>query len=76
MAKKNINIDFDETVMEKLVNDGYVPEFGARPMRRVVDLDMGDVIAKELVANRLFPGNKAVMSVENGQYVIKKVEIN
>lgn len=76
LAKKNINIDFDETVMEKLVNDGYVPEFGARPMRRVVDLDMGDVIAKELVANRLLPGDKAVMSVENDQYVIKKNELN
>ena len=62
--------------MEKLVNDGYVPEFGARPMRRVMDLDMGDVIAKELVVNRLLPGDKAVMSVENGQYVVKKVEIN
>jgi ATP-dependent Clp protease ATP-binding subunit ClpA len=60
----------------KLVNDGYVPEFGARPMRRVVDLDMGDVIAKELVANRLLPGDKAVMSVENDQYVIKKNELN
>ena len=63
-------------MIEKLVNDGYVPEFGARPMRRVVDLEMGDVIAKELVANRLLPGDKAVMSVENCQYVIKKVEIN
>jgi ATP-dependent Clp protease ATP-binding subunit ClpC len=62
--------------MEKLVNDGYVPEFGARPMRRVMDLDIGDVIAKELVVNRLLPGDKAVMSVENGQYVVKKVEIN
>lgn len=60
--------------MEKLVNDGYVPEFGARPMRRVVDLDMGDVIAKELVVNRLLPRDKAVMSVENGQYMIKKIK--
>lgn len=58
LLKKNINISFGEGLAEKVAKDGFDIEFGARPMRRVVDLVIGDVLGKAIIENKILPGDK------------------
>ncbi len=58
LLKKNININFGEGLAEKVAKDGFDIEFGARPMRRVVDLVIGDVLGKAIIENEILPGDK------------------
>jgi ATP-dependent Clp protease ATP-binding subunit ClpC len=72
---KNINIDFGEGVAEKIAKDGYNVEFGARPMRRIVDLILGDCIGKAIISQEVLAGDKIrlVAGEEKDEYKIEKI---
>lgn len=74
LLKKNININFGEGLAEKVAKDGFDIEFGARPMRRVVDLVIGDVLGKAIIENEILPGDKIELlpGVGKDQYDWKK----
>ena len=58
LLKKNINVSFGEGLAQKVASDGFDIEFGARPMRRVVDLVLGDVLGRAIIENKILPGDK------------------
>ena len=51
---------------EKLAKDGFDPAFGARPMKRIVNLSIGDLIGRSIIKGiikegdhfKLIPGSK------------------
>jgi ATP-dependent Clp protease ATP-binding subunit ClpC len=74
LIKKNINLDFDQKVIEKLVKDGYDIEFGARPMKRIVELVLGDLIGVAILKNEVKAGDKIKLVVdEEDKFVIEKM---
>jgi len=75
LLKKNINVSFDDSVAEKVAKDGFNIEFGARPMRRIVDLVLGDLLGREIIANNILPGDKVKLlaGTEKDQYSLEKV---
>jgi len=74
LAKKNINLDFDQNVVEKLAKDGYDVEFGARPMRRIVELVLGDLIGVAILKNEVKVGDKIKLTVsEENKFVMEKM---
>lgn len=51
LLKKNITISLDDTARSFLVDKGYVPEMGARPLRRVIEQYLEDPLAEKLLQN-------------------------
>ncbi|MBM3184137.1 MAG: ATP-dependent Clp protease ATP-binding subunit, partial [Chlamydiae bacterium] len=49
LARKHIKVTLDETAKEFLVEKGYVPEMGARPLRRVIEQYLEDPLAEKLL---------------------------
>jgi len=68
LTKKNIHITVDETAKDWLVEKAYLPEMGARPLRRMVEQYLEDPLAEKLLQN---PGaeKKYVVSVKDGALV-------
>ena len=75
LLKKNINISFDESVARKLAKDGYNVEFGARPMRRIVDLVLGDFIGTAIIKQEIMAGDKIMLmgGESKDEYKLKKL---
>ena len=74
LIKKNINLDFSEEVVEKLAKDGFDVEFGARPMRRIVELVLGDLIGIAILKNEIRAGDRIKLIVnEDDKFVIEKM---
>ena len=75
LLKKNININFDESVADKIAKDGFTVEFGARPMRRIIDLVLGDLIGKAIIENKIMPGDKIklIAGIEKDEYKWEKI---
>lgn len=74
LSRKGINLDFEENVVEKLAKDGYNVEFGARPMRRIVEMVLGDLIGVEILKNKIQSGDKIKLVVsEENKFVIEKM---
>ena len=56
LRAKNLQLELDETAKDFLVEKGYDPQYGARPMRRAVERFMEDSLAEELLRGNLQPG--------------------
>ena len=58
VRRKNVYLKITPEAVEKLAEDGYDPAFGARPMRRIIDLILGDLIGKAILKEEIKEGDK------------------
>ena len=58
LKEKGLYLEISDEIGKKLAEDGYDPAFGARPMRRIVDLTLGDLVGKALLSGEIKEGNK------------------
>lgn len=67
LEKKNVTLSFSKDAVEKLAKDGFEPEFGARPMRRIIELSIGDLLGKALLSGEIKPGDSVTILPGNGK---------
>jgi ATP-dependent Clp protease ATP-binding subunit ClpC len=73
MEEKGIHLSVTEAFKERLVEEGYNPSYGARPLRRAVMRLLEDSLAEEFLSGRIGEGDSAVVDVnEEKQVVIRK----
>jgi len=56
LRKKNLKLELDDKAKELLVDKGYDPQYGARPMRRAVEKYFEDPLAEEILKGVLVEG--------------------
>ena len=54
----------DDDAKDFLVEKGYDPRLGARPMRRIVQKSVENIIAKKMLANEAAPGSTLRITLE------------
>jgi ATP-dependent Clp protease ATP-binding subunit ClpC len=64
LKHKNLTLQVEEKAKDFLVERGYEPQYGARPMRRAVERYLEDPLAEELLRGHLHEGEPIVVSVE------------
>ncbi len=69
-AEIGITIELSEAVKDILVNKGYDPNMGARPLRRAVQRYIEDPLSEELLLNVFKPGDTIVAEVEDEDKVV------
>jgi ATP-dependent Clp protease ATP-binding subunit ClpC len=57
LRKKNLRLELDEKAKDFLVEKGYDPQYGARPMRRAVEKYFEDPLAEEILKGALVEGD-------------------
>jgi ATP-dependent Clp protease ATP-binding subunit ClpC len=73
MRDKGIHLSVTEAFKERLVEEGYNPSYGARPLRRAVMRLLEDSLAEEFLSGRLGEGDQALVDVnDQKQVVIRK----
>ncbi|MBM5807307.1 MAG: ATP-dependent Clp protease ATP-binding subunit [Cyanobacteria bacterium M_surface_10_m2_179] len=74
MEEKGIHLSVTDGFKERLVEEGYNPSYGARPLRRAVMRLLEDSLAEEFLSGRIGEGDSAVVDVDdNKQVVIRKL---
>jgi ATP-dependent Clp protease ATP-binding subunit ClpB len=64
LKAKNITLEVDNRAKEKLAKEGYDPDFGARPLRRLIQRKLQDKLALELLEGRYKAGDKIIVGVD------------
>ena len=72
LSEKGIKLDVTESFKERLVEEGYNPSYGARPLRRAVMRLLEDSLAEEVLSGRIKDGDKALVDIDEN----KKVTVN
>jgi ATP-dependent Clp protease ATP-binding subunit ClpC len=72
LKAKNIRLELDEPAKNFLVEKGYDPIYGARPMRRAVERYLEDPLAEEILKGLLHESEPIQVTVENDQLAFKQ----
>ncbi len=72
LQDKGIKLDVTDAFKERLVEEGYNPSYGARPLRRAVMRLLEDSLAEEVLSGRIKDGDRALVDIDDN----KKVTIN
>jgi ATP-dependent Clp protease ATP-binding subunit ClpC len=67
LHSQNISVEFTPAAVTWVADHGYQPEFGARPMRRLIQRDIDNQLSKMLLEGSLRPGQHAMLDVQDGQ---------
>ena len=53
LAKKDVTLKISPAALDVLAKDGFDPEMGARPLRRAIQHELEDVIAEDLISEKI-----------------------
>ena len=70
MQEKGIHLSVTEAFKERLVEEGYNPSYGARPLRRAVMRLLEDSLAEEFLSGRIGDGDSALVDVDDAKQVV------
>ena len=70
LKDKGIKLMVTDSFKERLVEEGYNPAYGARPLRRAVMRLLEDSLAEEVLSGRIKDGDKALVDIDDNKKVI------
>ena len=65
LSEKKIKLSFDDSAMKLLAQRGYDPQYGARPLKRLVQNEILNPLAKRLIAGQLSEGSELKVSAND-----------
>ena len=71
LHEKEINLVVDDSVLEYLANVGFDPVYGARPLKRVIQQQLENPLAQELLAGKFAAEDTVKVTVKEGKLAFK-----
>ncbi|MFM2313173.1 MAG: hypothetical protein RLZZ04_2449 [Cyanobacteriota bacterium] len=80
LTEKEISLEVTDKFKERIVDEGFNPAYGARPLRRAIMRLLEDVLAEEILSGRLREGDTATVDIDEENKVVvipqkEKVEL-
>ncbi len=69
LADKDLGLRVTDEAMEHLVELGYEPMYGARPLKRAIQQWIENPLAQALLAGRYVPGSEVIVELAEGEFV-------
>ncbi|WP_033504986.1 AAA family ATPase, partial [Bifidobacterium actinocoloniiforme] len=69
LTDRRITLDVTDAAREWLANMGYDPAYGARPLRRLVQTEVGDQLARMLLAGSVHDGDTVLVDQTGGDHL-------
>ena len=69
LTDRRITLDVTDSAREWLANTGYDPAYGARPLRRLVQTEVGDQLARMLLAGEVHDGDTVLVDQTGGDHL-------
>ena len=70
LAVQHLGLEYDDKIVNYLGDKGYSPTFGARPLKRLIQKEVQNSLAKKLLAGDYVGGDKISLTFEDGKLII------
>lgn len=70
LKEQEIELELSDAAIDKIADEGFDPEYGARPLRRAIQKQIEDRLSEELLKGTVEKGQKVVLDVKENEYVI------
>lgn len=71
VAKSGINLEFSDYVFEFLTENGYDPQFGARPLKRLIQKEIVNQLSKKILSGDIDKNIPVLVDVFDGTVVFR-----
>ncbi len=71
LAVQSIGLEITDAAKQYLAHEGYNPDFGARPLRRLIQKEVENVIARKVLGGEVTQGDRIVVDHHHGQLVFE-----
>ncbi|WP_457610123.1 ATP-dependent chaperone ClpB [Lutibacter sp.] len=71
LFKKDINLSYTDEAVEELIEKGFDPQFGARPVKRVIQRDILNELSKEILAGKITATSTILIDAFNGKIIFR-----
>jgi ATP-dependent Clp protease ATP-binding subunit ClpC len=72
IEEKDIELEVTEKVKDFIAQEGYDPDFGARPLRRAIQRLIENALSEEILQGKFKTGDKVAASIKDGKIVFSK----
>ncbi len=72
LGERNLELKVTDEVKDYLAKEGYNEAYGARPLRRVIQKKVEDVLAEEILSGKYVEGDTMTMKMDNEEIIIVK----
>lgn len=69
-----IELDFDDSAIDKIADEGFDPVYGARPLKRAIQSQIEDRLSEEMLEGRMTSGNKYICKHKDDSFVFEVSE--
>jgi ATP-dependent Clp protease ATP-binding subunit ClpC len=71
LKEQDIHLELSAAAKEKIADEGFDPEYGARPLRRAIQKHVEDKLSEELLRGKVLTGQNILIDVEDNEFVVK-----
>ena len=71
LAERSLGLEVSDSAKALIIQRGYDPVYGARPLRRVLQGSVETLIARRILSGEVSPGDTIVVEVSGGELVCK-----
>lgn len=68
LAEKEINLEFEDGVIELLAKEGYDPHYGARPLKRLIQTRILNQVANLMIGKGVAQGSTIIVGLKNKEF--------
>lgn len=73
LAKRKIQVQLSKEAKNYLAKKGYDPEYGARPLKRLIEKEILDYLADKIIGGEVKEGSKISVAIKKGSLVFEKI---
>ena len=74
LSERHLSIEVTNEAKDYLAKEGYSETYGARPLRRVIQKKVEDVLAEEILSGNYKENDKLIMDYKDDKIIIKKID--
>ncbi|MFC5559547.1 ATP-dependent Clp protease ATP-binding subunit [Ureibacillus thermophilus] len=72
LKDQDIDLELTDAALEKIAEEGYDPQYGARPIRRALQKNVEDRLSEELLKGTISKNGKVVFDYVDGEFVVRE----
>lgn len=76
LVERNLQLTLDDAAFDQLIDAGFDPIYGARPLKRAIQQQVENGLAQRILAGDYAPGDTILVTAQNGELVFDKVKLS
>lgn len=76
LADRDIKLTVDDSAFDQLIEAGFDPVYGARPLKRAIQQQVENTLAQKILAGDFVAGDTILIKAENGHLLFEKMKLS